>query len=58
MNSHQQLADGVAKVSARQYDFEGTASKKVKQNVRQDEQDSLDRAAQEFHANGEGWYLD
>ena len=61
-NSHQQLADGVTKVSARQklamelrrrmhclrYDPEGTASKKVKQNVRQDEQDSLDQAAQEF----------
>ena len=61
-NSHQQLADGVTKVSARQklamelrrrmhclrYDPEGTASKKVKQNVRQDEQDSLDHAAQEF----------
>jgi len=30
------------------YDPEGTASKKVKQNVRQDEQDSLDQAAQEF----------
>ena len=30
------------------YDPEGTASKKVKQNVRQDEQDSLDQAVQEF----------
>ena len=61
-NNHQQLADGVTKMSARQklamelrrrmrclrYDPEGTASKEVKQNVRQDEKDSLDQAAQEF----------
>eukprot|EP00435_Cladocopium_sp_Y103_P051972 s856_g16.t1 len=63
-NSHQQLADGTTKTSARQqfaatlqrrmhslkYDPEGTASKKVKQSVRQEEEeeDSLDQAAKEF----------
>ena len=61
-NSHQQLADGVTKASARQklawelkrkvhclrYDPEGTASKKVKQEDRQEEQDNLDKAAKEF----------
>eukprot|EP00435_Cladocopium_sp_Y103_P052293 s2273_g16.t1 len=61
-NSHQQLADGTTKTSARQqfaatlqrrmhclkYDPEGTASKKVKQSVRKEEEDSLDMAAKEF----------
>eukprot|EP00435_Cladocopium_sp_Y103_P013878 s2359_g3.t1 len=61
-NSHQQLADGTTKTSARQqfaatlqrrmhclkYDPEGTASKKVKQSVRKEEEDSLDLAAKEF----------
>ena len=61
-NSHQQLADGMTKASARQklamelkrrmhclfYDPQGVASKKVKKEDKQDEQDALDHAAQEF----------
>jgi len=61
-NSHQQLADGMTKTSARQkltmelkrkmhnllYDPQGVASKKVKKEEKQEEQNMLDRAAQEF----------
>ena len=61
-NSHQQLADGMTKTSARLklavelkrrmhsllYDPQGVASKKVKKEEKQEEQDMLDRAAKEF----------
>lgn len=61
-NLHQQLADGTTKTSARQqlaatlqkrmrclrHDPEGTALKNVRQEVRQEEQDTLDQAAKEF----------
>ena len=62
LNSHQQLADGMTKTSARiklaqelkrrmhslLYDPLGVASKKVKKEEKQDEQDLLDKAAQDF----------
>eukprot|EP00435_Cladocopium_sp_Y103_P011552 s1424_g3.t1 len=61
-NSHQQLADGMTKTSARLklamelkrrmhsllYDPQGVASKKVKKEDKQDEQDMLDKAAKEY----------
>ena len=63
-NSHQQLADGMTKASARsklahelqrgvhclRYDPEYTASKKVKQADKEIEQDALDKAAEEYEA--------
>ena len=61
-NSHQQLADGMTKASARtklahelqrgvhclRYDPEYTASKKVKHEDKEMEQDALNKAAEEF----------